>query len=95
MEDNYWIPRNLDAPPLFFMWEVDIAAIWIIWLVIGGVMNMLILGAACAIIFGRIYGRIKEEGGKGLIAKLMYWYTPSELWLSKQYPSHVREYIGG
>lgn len=92
--DDYWIPRNLDAPPLFFIWETDTALIWIVWLFMGALLNMFFLGLFFAIIFGRGYARLKEEGGAGLITKIMYWYTPSELWLSKRLPSHIREYLG-
>jgi hypothetical protein len=29
------------------------------------------------------------------LMKLLYWYTPSDMWLSKKLPSFVREYLGG
>jgi len=93
-EEDYWIPRNLDAPPLMFMWEVDTAIIVIFWLLIGGVLNMFLLGLFLAIAFGRGYSHLKEEGGRGLLIKVLYWYTPST-WLSKRIPSHIREYVGG
>lgn len=94
-EQDYWIPRNLDAPALLFMWEADTAMIVIFWLLIGGLLNMLPLGIMLAIAFGRGYTYLKEEGGRGLLLKVMYWYTPSDVWLSKRIPSYVREYIGG
>ena len=56
---------------------------------------MFLLGLVLAIVFGRGYATLKEEGGRGLLMKILYWYTPSELWLSKRIPSHIREYIGG
>lgn len=94
-EDDYWIPRNLDAPALMFMWEADSAVLVIFWLIVGGVLNMFLMGVVFAIVFGRGYAYLKEEGGRGLLMKIMFWYTPSEIWLSKRVPSHVREYIGG
>ena len=95
MDDDYWIPRNLDAPPLFFLWEADSAMLVIFFLIIGGLLNMFFLGVVLAIVFGRGYAHLKEEGGRGLIMKILFWYTVSELWLSKRFPSHIREYIGG
>lgn len=96
MDDNdYWIPRNLDAPPLMFMWEADSAILVIFWLIVGGVLNMFLMGVVLAIAFGRGYAYLKEEGGRGLLMKILFWYTPSEMWLSKRIPSHIREYIGG
>lgn len=94
-EDDFWIPRTLDAPSLFFIWEADIAFVYIIWFIMGGVLNMYLLGITFALVFGRGYVRLKEEGGKGLILKLLYWFTPSDLWISKSLPSHFREFIGG
>lgn len=96
MEDeDYWIPRNLDAPPLLFMWEADSAILVIFWLIVGGVLNMFLMGVVLAIVIGRGYAHLKEEGGRGLLMKILFWYTPSEMWLSKRIPSHIREYIGG
>lgn len=96
MDDNdYWIPRNLDAPALFFMWEADSAMLFIGCLVLAGVMNMFLVGIVIAVIVNKAYGHLKEEGGRGLLMRMLYWYTPSELWLSKRLPSHVREYVGG
>jgi conjugal transfer pilus assembly protein TraL len=94
-EEDYWIPRHLDAPPLLFLWEADSAILVVFWLIVGGVLNMFLLGLVLAIVFGRGYATLKEEGGRGLLMKILYWYTPSELWLSKRIPSHIREYIGG
>lgn len=90
--DDYWIPRNLDAPNLFFLWEADSAMIVILFLILGGTLNMFVLGVVLALFVGRGYQYLKEEGGKGLLIKVLYWYTPSDLWLSKKIPSHIREY---
>lgn len=95
MDDKeYWMPKNLDAPPLFFVWEADTAVLWIFWVFMGAMLNMFVLGLAFAVIFSKGYSYLKEEGGKGLIMKLLYWYTPSDMWVDKA-PSHIREYIGG
>lgn len=94
MEDDYWVPRNLDAPALFFMWELDTAIVIIVCFVLGGVLNMALVGVVLAIVIGRGYTYLKEEGGRGLLIKVAYWYTPSDVWLSKRAPSHIREYIG-
>lgn len=94
-EQDYHIPTKLDAPPLFFLWEADSAVLVIAWVIIGALMNMPILGVVFAVVMGRGYAYLKEEGGRGLITKLLYWYTPSDVWLSKHASSNVREYIGG
>lgn len=90
---DYMIPRNLDAPPLVFMWEADTAGVYVLFIMLGAIMQMFVFGVICAVVVGRAYARLKEEGGKGLLMKIIYWYTPST-WLTKRHPSHVREYIG-
>jgi len=93
-EQNYWIPRTLDAPPMIFLWEIDSASIAIFWIVAGGLMGMPILGCVFAYLMCVAYAHIKEEGGQGLLVRILYWYTPSSSWLSKRFPSHVREFFG-
>lgn len=91
--ENFMIPRNLDAPPLMFMWEADSASIYILFVFLGALMQMFLFGVFCAVIAGRAYARLKEEGGKGLLMKMVYWYTPST-WLTVRHPSHIREFYG-
>jgi conjugal transfer pilus assembly protein TraL len=92
-QDDFMIPRNLDAPPLMFMWEADSAAIYILFVFLGALMQMFLFGIFCAVVVGRAYARLKEEGGKGLLMKIVYWYTPST-WLTQRHPSHIREFYG-
>lgn len=94
-EEDFWIPRHLDAPPLLFMWEADSAILVIVCILIGGLLNMFLMGVVLAVVLGRGYAHLKEEGGRGLIMKILYWYTPSDVWLTRRIPSHIREYIGG
>lgn len=94
-EQDYWIPRNLDAGALFFVWDADVAILFMFWMIMGALMNMFISGVVAAIFVTRGYSYLKEEGGRGLIVKLLYWFTPSDIWITKKLPSHIREYIGG
>jgi conjugal transfer pilus assembly protein TraL len=93
--DDYWIPRNLDAPPLFFLWEADTALLFVAAVLLGALFGSFLFGVVLAVLAVRGYRRLKEEGGRGLIVRLLYWYTPSESWVSHHLPSHVREYYGG
>ncbi len=93
-DQEFWIPRTLDAPPLLFVWEADVAFAYAIWVFIGMVADMMVVGVVLSLILGKAYVKLKEEGGNGLIVKFLYWFTPSDLWLSKRHPSSVREYIG-
>ena len=93
--DDYWIPRNLDAPPLLFLWEADTAALFVSMVLLGSLFGSFLFGIASAVFCARGYRRLKEEGGRGLIVRLLYWYTPSTVLVSRHLPSHIREYYGG
>lgn len=95
MNEDYWIPRTLDAPALFFIWEADLAVIFIVWSILGAIMGGLglIFGVLIGSICARGYAKLKEEGGKGLILKILFWFVPSG-WASKDNPSHIREHVG-
>lgn len=94
-EENYWIPRTFDAPMLFFVWEADTAFIFLLWSILGAIMGG--LGFLFGIIIGwlcsRGYSTLKEEGGRGLIMKIYFWFMPSGM-ISYRNPSHIREHIG-
>ena len=91
---DYWVSRTLDAPQLVFMWEADRAYFSILWVLGGALMDNMILGIVAAAVFGRFYAYLKEEGGRGLLPRILYWYTPSSYWLSQYLPSYAREYLG-
>ncbi len=92
--DDYWIPRELDSPALFFIWDFDVAAIVILIVVLAIVLDMFVFGLAFAYIVKRIYVQIKNEGGDGFLSKVIYWYFPLYLYDCPRLPSSIREYIG-
>ena len=94
--DNCRIPRTLDDPALLFLWEWDTAVVFLVWAIMGAILGGLgllfgmFMGAICT----RGYARLKEEGGRGLIAKMIFWFTPLSGLFSANNPSHIREHIG-
>ncbi|WP_018694126.1 type IV conjugative transfer system protein TraL [Algicola sagamiensis] len=94
--ERYWVPRTLDAGMLFFVWEADTALIFLIPIFIGMSLGAvgLLLGVMAGWLLARLYVRLKDEGGKGLILKLFFWFLPSQSWGSKRNPSHIREFLG-
>jgi len=95
-ESHDLIPRTLDDPPLIFLWEVDTACIFIIWCILGAVLGNvgLLFGVTIGFICAKAYTRLKDEGGRRLICKIMYWFLPSSHFISKRHPSHIREHFG-
>lgn len=97
MDDAFAIPRTLDDPPLFFMWQIDEASVVILWGLLCGVLSgmMFVPGVVFGIVCAKQLAKVKAEGGRGLLIRALYWYTPSDWWLPSLTPSHVREYVGG
>ena len=92
-DQNFWIPRNLDAPKLIFIWDADNAALAIIIMILTALLNMFVFGFILAIWCCKGYTSLKNEGGRGLMVKLIYWYTP--LLAKEKLPAYRREFIGG
>lgn len=93
--DNYRIPRHLDAPPMFLMWEADTAGIFLICLMASFMVESFI-PAVAGILLARGYARLKQDGSRGVLVHLLFWYTPSSTSINgkKRIHSHIREYIG-
>ena len=95
MDDaHFLIPRHLDDPPQFFLWDADEAMLVVFFVLLGALLGLIIPGALIGFLLGRGFARVKAEGGRGVIPRVLYWYTPSQWWLRSRAPSHVREYLG-
>lgn len=90
---DFLIPRKLDAPKLLLLWHLDSAFIVIVILLLFSMLNMVPVAIFLAYVVGKGYSYLKEEGGKGLLIKFMYWFLPTPF--SKRFPSYIREYFGG
>lgn len=91
--ENYWIPRTLDDPPMMLFFQADTAILFITVFLIG--ISFTVIGATILAFFlARIYVQLKENGERGFIMQLLYWYSPSEFWAAPIWSSSVREYCG-
>ncbi len=93
-QEHYLIPRRLDDPPQFFLWDADEAVLVIFFVLLGALLGQIIVGAIIGLLLARTFTRVKAEGGRGIIPRFLYWYTPSQWWFRSRCPSHVREYLG-
>ncbi|EAT10689.1 type IV conjugative transfer system protein TraL (plasmid) [Bermanella marisrubri] len=92
VSENYWIPRTLEDPPLFFVWEMDTAVVFLTSMIIFLLFSSPIIGFFVSLWLSKSYARVKEQGGVSLFGSFLYWYLPVDL--SKRYPSFIREYVG-
>lgn len=93
MNEQYLIPRTLDDPNLMLFFQADTAVTFLVVFLLTISINF-IFAAVFAFVITKSYVQLKENGDRGLILQLLYWYSPSETWLSRYLPSHVREYSG-
>ncbi len=93
-EAHFLIPRRLDDPPQFFLWDADEAVLVIFFVLLGALLGLIVPGAVIGLLLARGFTRVKAEGGRGIIPRFLYWYTPSQWWFRSRAPSHVREYLG-
>jgi len=66
---HFLIPRRLDDPPQFFLWDADEAVLVIFFVLLGALLGLIIPGAVIGWLLARGFIRIKAQGGRGIIAR--------------------------
>lgn len=92
-QNSYWVPRTLDDPPMLLIFQADTAALFLVVFLLT-ISFSFIAAVILAYSLTKVFVQLKENGDKGLIMQILYWYTPSDMWLSKLWSSSVREYCG-
>ena len=90
--EDFRIPKTLDDPALILFFEADSAVLFVSVMAIFGLISF-VGGFILAFLLTKTYNKLKANGSKGMILQMAYWYFPSG-WLSKSYPSSIREYVG-
>lgn len=93
---SYVVPKHLDDPPMYLIWDADEALAFLIPFCIFLIYQALIIGTLVGLVGMRSVGQLKSIGGTQLIKHCIYWYTPSEWWFPFKYTpkSYCREFIG-
>ena len=90
---SHYIPRRLDDPPKFLFWEMDVAAIGVVFLLIGVSTGFAIVGLIVGMFAAYAYAKLKSGRHPGMALHLLYWFTGFPK--PKQLPaSHIRELNG-
>lgn len=92
-QEDYRIPRTLDDPGYFLIFQFDTAMVFLVVFLMCVAFNI-IAALLLALIVVKIYVQLKENGDRGLVKHLIYWYLPSELWISPYWVSSKREFGG-
>ena len=90
---SHYIPRRLDDGAKFLFWEMDVAMIGLMGVLIGIGSGFPVIGLFLGIGSAFFYGKLKSGKHPGMATHLLYWFTgfpePKEL------PgSHIRELNG-
>ncbi|MDD3449963.1 MAG: type IV conjugative transfer system protein TraL [Gammaproteobacteria bacterium] len=90
---SHYIPRRLDDAGKFLFWELDVAGIGLLGILLGVALDFPIIGLFIGIGLAYSYNKLKAGKHPGMAAHLLYWFTgipePKEL------PgSHIRELNG-
>ena len=87
------IPRRVDDPLRFFLWDADVALLFIVFVGIGMIMDAPLLsfavGGACS--WG--YSKVKGGAKRGFGIHALYWYVG--LSLGKRTPSSSQRHFVG
>lgn len=90
---SHYIPRRLDDGAKFLFWEMDVAMIGFMGVLVGIGSGFPVIGLLLGIGAAFLYGKLKAGKHPGMATHLLYWFTgfpePKEL------PgSHIRELNG-
>lgn len=90
---SHYVPRRLDDGAKFLFWDMDIAMIAMLGVLVGVGLDYPILGMLAGVMAAFGYAKLKAGKHPGMAVHLMYWFTgfpePKEL------PgSHIRELNG-
>jgi len=90
---SHHIPRRLDSAGKFLFWDLDVAALGLVGMLIGLGTGYTILGVVTGIGLAYAYAKLKTGKHPGMAAHLLYWWTGFPQ--TKDLPgSHLRELNG-
>ena len=73
-----YVPRRLDAPAKFLLWDFDLVASGIAGLAFGIIVNSLLMGAIASYAAIWAYSRLKQKRHPGYGLHYLYWQFPLE-----------------
>lgn len=91
-----YIPKSLDSPEKFLIWELDQAVIALMLLVFGIMAGQLLPGLIVGCLAAWQYGRLKSGKHPRFALHLMYWWLPGKILVRTRVtpPSDIRYFLG-
>lgn len=72
------VPLELDANAKIFIWDFDVAALFVFGFAIGIMVGSLIVGAILGVLFSKAWSKIRQGRAKGFGIHTLYWYLPGK-----------------
>lgn len=72
------VPRELDANAKIFIWDFDVAALFVFGFAIGIMVGSLIVGAILGVLCSKAWSKIRQGRAKGFGIHTLYWYLPGK-----------------
>lgn len=99
METDSYIPRRLDDQWKLGLWDIDVAAPFLLMLVVGyliGSKSAFAVAVGLGIWAGRAMTRVKADKHPAFVLHLAYWHLPVTPLTSLRAtpPSHFRRMVG-
>lgn len=87
------VPRRLDAPPKFLLWDFDTVAVGIAGIGIGILVNSFWFGAISGVGFIYCWSKLRSGRHPGYGLHWLYWHLPLKFF--KRTPDSCRRFFVG
>ena len=87
------VPRELDAHAKIFIWDFDVAALFLFGFAIGVLLGSLVVGVILGALLAKGWGKIRQGRAKGFGVHTLYWYLPGKPF-RRSPESFRREFMG-
>ena len=87
------VPRELDANAKIFIWDFDVATLFLTGIAIGVMVGSLLLGGVLGVVLAKGWNRVRQGRAKGFGIHTLYWYLPGKPF-RRLPPSYRREFMG-
>lgn len=87
------VPRELDANAKIFIWDFDVAALFIFGIAMGVMVGSLAMGVMLGVVLSKVWSKIRQGRAKGFGIHTLYWHLPGKPF-SRSPESFRRDFIG-
>jgi len=91
---SYRIPNTLDALPRLFLWDFDIAMVFLCGLGTGIALGQLMIFSLVGLAAAAVFSKVRSGRHPGFLIHALYWNMPGRMGFRRLPASCEREFIG-